>query len=143
MWPAPLVTLMLPQCSMVDSLAARAMHPAAVQLCIQRVQDIGIDRADLLLANERQDVFIDQAAVRVGHIDPQPRLLEVAVEQLRDRGVGPGVSPLIDLSEESRPDLLGLAGGLRSRPDRFAQVMIAAGNGIDPGEDTHTKGPAR
>lgn len=61
---------------------------AAEELGIQRVQDVGIDLPDLLVAQEGQDVLVDVTAVGVQGRAGNAELAEVAVQQLSHGGGG-------------------------------------------------------
>jgi hypothetical protein len=50
--------------AVVDGAAAGAAAAAAAQLCVERVEDVGVDCADLLVSDQRPDVLVDVAAVR-------------------------------------------------------------------------------
>src|SRR4051794_3109796 len=89
-----------------------------------------------------RDVLVDVVPVALDGAPAAGVLLEVAVEQLVDRGRGLRVAPLPDVREEPLPDLLGPIPRLRAGRDDLDEVVPALRHRVLPGVDPHAKGSA-
>jgi hypothetical protein len=118
-----------------------AVLAAATQLGVQGIHDAGVEGTDLLLAEERADVFLGVAAVHVQGVELEVGIGEVAIEQLVDRGLRPGVAPLVQLVEQVD---LALASFSASGPAGIVlcQVVPTFGDGVDACVDAHSEGAA-
>lgn len=111
---------------MVAARAPRAVFAAAAQLSREGVEQVGVQRPDLELADQLPDVLARVPAVGLQRRRGERRHLEVPVEQLADRPAHPGVAPLVDRVEQTGPNSLGLGRGFRADRDDLDQVVAAA-----------------
>jgi hypothetical protein len=56
------------------------MVPAATKLRVEQVKDVGVECANLDLAEEWQDVLVDVAAVRAARVGLEVGFCEVTLE---------------------------------------------------------------
>jgi hypothetical protein len=96
--------------------------PAPPQLGVERVRDVGVDRADLLPTDEGDDVLVGLAAVVLLRLEPEFGVGQVPLEELLDSRVAPRVAPVVDLQPEAREHRLCLFFRLRPRRHRLSQV---------------------
>jgi hypothetical protein len=89
-----------------------AMVATATEFGVVGIEDVGIDRADLDLADQRVDVVPDVSAVGAKSCLVQLGQLQVPLDQLAEARVGPGLSPFVDLGLKPTDGSLGLVGGL-------------------------------
>jgi hypothetical protein len=85
---APAVALVSLLRPVFDVWPAVAVRLASAQLGVERVEDGGPQGADLLLADEREDVPSGQVAVRGERRGLDLEQIEVPLEQLLDGGGG-------------------------------------------------------
>ena len=128
---------------MVDlAFGLLAVLAAPAKFCVQGIHHAGVEGADLLLAEEWADVFLGVAAVHIQGVELEVDFSEVAIEQLVDRGLRPGVAPLVQLVEQADLCLLRQLLGVRAGRDRLCQVVSTFGDGVDACVDAHSEGAA-
>ena len=108
------VALMGPRRPVVDPVPLGAVVAESPHLRVQRVEYVGVEVADLSPTDERPNVLLDVLAVPADGALPALVLVEVAVEQLVDRGARARVPALVDRRQEPAPDGLGLLPRLRA-----------------------------
>ncbi|WP_241996121.1 hypothetical protein [Kribbella sp. VKM Ac-2568] len=128
---------------MVDvTIGLRTVFAAPTEFGVEGIHYAGVEGADLLLAEERPDVFLGVAAVHVQGVELEVCFVEVAIEQLVDRGLRPGVAPLVQLVEQVDLCLVRQLLGVRADRDRLRQVVPTFGNGVDACVYAHSEGAA-
>jgi hypothetical protein len=142
-WSAPGIALVRVARPVVHTVTVAAVLPAPPHLCVQRVQDLGVDRTDLGRTDERADVLIDVLPVALDRPPATGVLIEVAVQQLVDGGRRPRVAPLPDVGEEAETDPFGALPGLRAGRHRLDEAVPALRDRVLTGVDPHAQGPAR
>src|SRR5207244_3040991 len=112
---------------------AIAVVSAPPQLGVERVRDVGIYCAHLLLTDTGDDVFVGLAAIVDAGFDAELGVSEMTIDQLSARRVSTGMTSLVDLVDEAREDPLRL--GLRVRTTRhgLAQVHAIFGDRVGAG----------
>ena len=95
-----------------------AVQSAALQLGVEGIEHVGIDRADLRRADHGGDVVLEEAAVAPDRGFVEVSQVEVSQYQLVDCGARSRLTPLVDLNLEAPQHLggllLGLGGGGRN-----------------------------
>lgn len=81
-WHAPVVALVLAGRPVLQEWPAIAMGSTSAQLGVERVHQIGVERTDPHLADQRPDVPLDMAAVGAQRRLLDVEKLQVLVEQL-------------------------------------------------------------
>jgi hypothetical protein len=120
---AVLVTSMLAAGSMRGERSPATVVAATSQLRVKRVDHLGIEPRDGESADGRPYVLLDLAEV------PDPRSafelddVEPSIEQLVDRRACPRIAALVDLVQQLRQDLLGLAFRLTGRAAALAHRL--------------------
>jgi hypothetical protein len=140
--PAAAVASVGPVGAVIDRTAPAAMVAAAAQLGIERVQDVRVDRADLLMPDQRPDVLVDIAAVGRQRGAFGFDHLQVAVEQLVQRRAGPWVPLLPDLGEHPSQRRVGQVTRLRASRNDLGEVAAALGDRVTADVDAHLQRPA-
>ena len=130
-------------CPVFDVRPAVAVRPAPAQLGVERVEHGGPQGADLLLADQREDVPSGEVAVRGERRGLDLEQLEVPLEQLLDGGGGLRVPLLVDLDREPAQRLLRLRRGGRPGGDHLAEVVPPLGQRVGAGVDRDAQGAAR
>jgi hypothetical protein len=135
MWPAPLVTVVLTCGVVLNEPTTVAVLAAAPKVRIERINDIGLKRPDLDMADEGANVLIS-----VHPIGTQGRLTpvmqgEVLIQQLVDSRTGPRVTTLLHFRQQPNSRLLGPS--LSTRPSRndLDQVVPTSRDRVNPGID--------
>jgi hypothetical protein len=117
---------------MVDLLPMGAVVPAAPHLGVERVEDVGVEVADLPLADERSNVLVHILAVARDGALTALVLVEVAVEQLIDGRRRARAASLFHLFDEPPTHLVGPLPRLRTGRDHLDQVVTALGDRAVP-----------
>lgn len=141
--PAPVVALVALRRPVVDQPRPGAVDPAAAQLGVERVEDLGVQLADLESTNERLDVVLHVAAVELKRVRRPGELLQVLLQQVGDRRAGARVPALLDVAQHPVPDRVRLLLGVRTGRDDLDEVVPALGDRVLPGVDAHPQGAAR
>jgi hypothetical protein len=125
------VAVVRPVGRVVDLDPAVAVLPAAPQDRVVRVQELAVEPRDLERAEARADVDADDLLVAVprGVFDFEE--LEIAVQELVDRGLGPRVALLVDLRGEPALHLRGLLASVLARGDGLDEVVPLAAEWVD------------
>jgi hypothetical protein len=78
---AAVVAIMLAASSVISTAClAVAVITASQELGVQRVQGVGVNLADLLVAQVGEDMLVDVSAVRVQGLAGDAQLAEVALQ---------------------------------------------------------------
>jgi hypothetical protein len=96
--------------AVIDLYSAAAVFATTAQAGVKRIEDLGVDPANLQHSQLRADVLVD-----VAHVADAGRLIdveniEVTVHKLVDRRSRTRAALLVDLIEQPGPHLLGLCG---------------------------------
>jgi hypothetical protein len=133
---ATLVALVLPLGAVVDQAPlAGAVFSAAPELGVEGVQDLGVEAADLHLAEQRPDVVLHVRLIELQRVRRALELVQVALQQLIERRACLRVPALVDLVHEPDAGGLRLACGVRPRLDDLNQLVPALGQRIEAGVD--------
>jgi hypothetical protein len=140
---AALVSLVVDVGPVLDVRAAAAAGAARAELGVERVHRLAVDAADREGGRAlRGCVGGSGAHSRCGCVlDLQH--VEVAVEELVDRGVRPGAPLLVHLGQQAGTDLLGLLGGLRPGWHDLGEVVRLLRDRVEARVDAHAVRPAR
>lgn len=109
------------------------MIPASPKLRVKRVEDLCIQRRDLHLTDQWTDVLTHVTAVQLQRPRRSVELVQVAVEQLVDRGRSARASPLLHLAYQPVSNGAGLPLRLRPCRDDFGEVVPTLAHRVDPG----------
>jgi hypothetical protein len=126
---APAVALVLHAGPVVDQPAGPAVDATGAELRVERVQHLAAHAADRQITEQRNDVRPDQALVTGGYLNVDD--LEVALHQLSHRRDGPRLTITIDVSEQSRANLLGLGRGSRPCRHGLCEVVPPPGDRVE------------
>ena len=118
---------------------SRALRPAAPEPCVEVLEQLGVDLCDRQVSERGPDVLLDLAEVAGARREVELDDLKPPVEQLRERGGGPGLPALVDLVEQPDPGSLCLG----RRVDDLAEVVLATGERVDAGVHPHAELAAR
>lgn len=140
---APAVALVRLVCPVFDVRPPVAVSPAATQLGVERVEHGSPQGADLLLADQGQDVPGGEVAVRGERCGLDLEQIEVTLEQLLDGGGGLGIPLLVDLDHEPAQRLLRVRRSSRPGGDHLAEVVPPLGQRVDAGVHRDAEGAAR
>jgi hypothetical protein len=135
MWPAPLVAVVLTRGVVLNEPTTVAVLAAAPKLCIERINDIGLKRPNLDLADEGANVLLG-----VHPIGAQGRLTpvvqgEVLIQQLIDGRIGPRITMLLHFRQQPNSRFLGPSLSTRASRNDLNQVVPTPRNRVNPGID--------
>ena len=125
-----------------DCSTTSAVHTAPPELGVEGVQDLSTHAADLLVAEQRNDVVPHETLVALARGGFDARDLQVALHQLSDGRGRPRLTSRIDLSGQAGPDLLGLRSCLRSSRNDLCEVVPLLRDRVVPGVHPHPQRPA-
>jgi len=115
---------------------------AVAELGVERVEDLTADATNREVPEKGEDVRADEAFVACARGDLDVDDLEVALQQLADRGRRPRLPVSVEVGEQPRPDLLGLRPSLRTVWDGLGQVVPLLGDRVDTRVDADLESPA-
>jgi hypothetical protein len=131
-WPA-LVALGIP----VDAVGA------AGEFSVETHPVPRVEQCRAQVADERQDVLAEIAAVAAPGVGAGVHGRDVPLHQVTERGVGAWLAPFLHHGHQPRADYLGLPFRGGTVWDGLGQVVLAAGERIDPRKHSHPQRPAR
>lgn len=140
--PAPAVTFVLARGPVVRP-SLFAVRPASAQLCVERVEDVGIDLAHFDVAKELRDVVADVASVVRQSLWGTVELVEIARQQLVDGGRRSWVPALCNVVDEPVTYPLGLPPGPGTRRHDSNEVVPSLRHGVNAGVHADAEGTAR
>lgn len=124
-----LVTQVLLVGSVLHVRTPVAVVAAPTELRVETLDVLGLDSSDLLLAQHRPNVLVNLPHVAGSGLAVDLDDLQVAVEELVDRGAGARAPSFVDPAEKTRPDLLGLLLGL---PSGRASATVSRSQSFSP-----------
>jgi hypothetical protein len=141
---ATLVALVLPLGAVVDQAPlAGAVFSAAPELGVEGVQDLGVEAADLHLAEQRPDVVLHVRLIELQRVRRALELVQVALQQLIERRACLRVPALRDLHEQTIAGTLRIALRARALRDHLGQDVPLLRLRVSPAVHTHPQSTTR